>query len=231
MHLFSWLASRRCALACASTLTLTLTLALGAAPPAGAQQGPLNRQQALQALDHADPLRRLEGMVRLADIGTAADADALMPRLLDADPTLRQAALAIVWRLWGRSGDAAIDKLYEQGVGLMQSGNLPRAAAVFSDIISRRPVFAEAWNKRATIYYMLDQYDLSMKDCDEVLKRVPHHFGALSGYAQMLAEREQPERALEYLERAYRVNPYSGNVEPMIEHLRRQVEAKRKKSA
>ena len=226
MHVFSCLTSRLCVL----TSAATLALALAAAPPAAAQQGPLNRQQAMQALTHSDPLRRLEGMVRLADIGTAVDADALMPRLLDNDPTLRQAAVAIVWRLWGRSGDAAIDKLYEQGMGLMQSGNLPRATAVFSDIISQRPAFAEAWNKRATIYYMLNQYELSMKDCDEVLKRVPNHFGALSGYSQMLAERDQPERALEYLERAYRVNPNSGNAEPMIEHLRQQIEAKRKKS-
>ena len=226
MHLSSWFTSRLCALACASTMVLTL----GAKAPAHAQQGPLNRQQAVQALGDADPLRRLEGMVRLADIGTAADTDALMPRLLDTDPTLRHTALAIIWRLWGRSGDDAIDKLYQQGMGLMQSGNLPKAVAVFSDIISQRPDFAEAWNKRATLYYMLDQYDMSMKDCDEVLKRVPNHFGALSGYAQMLAERDQPERALELLERANRVNPNSGNAEQMIDGLRRQIEAKRKKS-
>ena len=229
MPLFSWFTSRLCAVACASTLSLALGIA--ALPAAAQQKGPLNRQQALQALTHADPLRRLEGMIRLADIGTAADADALIPRLQDRDPTLRQAALAMIWRLWGRSGDAAIDKLYEEGMGLMQSGNLPRAVAVFSDIINQRPAFAEAWNKRATVYYMLDQYDLSMKDCDEVLKRVPNHFGALSGYAQMLVTRDQPERALELLERAYRVNPNSGNAELQIEYLRQQIEAKRKKSA
>ena len=227
MHSFSWLTSRLCTPVCAVAIALSFV----AAPPVAAQQGPLNRQQALQALKHVDPVRRLEGMLRLTDIGTAADADALMPRLLDADPTLRQAAVAMIWRLWGRSGDAAIDTLYQQGVDLMQSGNLPRAVVVFSDIISKRPAFAEAWNKRATLYYMLDQYELSMKDCDEVLKRVPNHFGALSGYAQMLATRDQPERALEYLERAYRVNPNSGNAEPMIEYLRLQIEAKRKKSA
>ena len=227
MPLFSWFTSRLCTPVCAVAIALSFV----AAPPVAAQQGPLNRQQALQALKHADPVRRLEGMLRLTDIGTAADADALMPRLLDADPTLRQAAVAMIWRLWGRSGDAAIDTLYQQGVDLMQSGNLPRAVVVFTDIISKRPAFAEAWNKRATLYYMLDQYELSMKDCDEVLKRVPNHFGALSGYAQMLATRDQPERALEYLERAYRVNPNSGNAEPMIEYLRLQIEAKRKKSA
>ncbi len=225
----SWLPSLRCAWARASTLALGLALALLAAAPATAA-GPLDRQQALQALGHADPLHRLEAMVRLADIGTAADADALMPRLLDTDPTLRQAAVAIVWRLWGRSGDAAIDALYQQGMQLMQSGNLPKAVLVFTDIIARRPGFAEAWNKRATVYYMMDLYELSMKDCDEVLKRVPNHFGALSGYAQMLAERDQPERALEHLERAYRVNPGIGNAEPAIEDLRRRIELKRKKS-
>ena len=228
MPVLSWFTSRLCALACATTLAL----GIAAVPPAAAQQqGPLNRQQALQALKHADPLRRLEGMIRLVDIGTAGDADALMPRLQDNDPTLRQAALIMIWRLWGRSGDATIDALYEQGMGLMQSGDLPKAVTVFSDIINKRPAFAEAWNKRATLYYMLDQYELSMKDCDEVLKRIPNHFGALSGYAQMLATRDQPERALEYLERAYRVNPNSGNAEPMMEHLRQIIEAKRKKSA
>jgi hypothetical protein len=54
-------------------------------------------------------------MVGLANTGGAGDAQALMPRLLDADPSLRQAAVAIIWRLWGRSGDAAIDALYRQG--------------------------------------------------------------------------------------------------------------------
>ena len=217
---------RLCALVCASTLAL----GLGLARPVAAQQVTLDRQQALLALDHADPARRLEGMVGLANTGGAGDAEALMPRLLDADPSLRQAAVVIIWRLWGRSGDAAIDALYQQGMGLMQSGNLPKAVAVFSDIISQRPAFAEAWNKRATIYYMLDQHDLSMKDCEEVLKRVPNHFGALSGYAQMLAEKDQPERALELLERAYRVNPNTSSAEPMIDGLRRRIEAKRKAS-
>jgi len=226
MYSLVWFTSRLSALACASTLFFTL----GVAVPAAAKQAPLNHQQALQALGHADPLRRLEGIVRLADIGTAADADALMPSLQDADPTLRQMALGIIWRLWGRSGDAAIDKLYQQGLGLMQSGNLPKAVAVFSHIIRQRPAFAEAWNKRATLYYMLDEYDLSMQDCDEVLKRVPNHFGALSGYAQMLAGRDQPERALELLERSYRINPNVGNAHVMMEGLRRQIEARRRNS-
>lgn len=223
----SLLWSRTRPLAIAWSLGLALLLA---APAPVSAQAPLNRAQALSALQHADPARRLEGMLRLDDLGTAADADSVLPRLADAEPALRRVALALVWRLWGRSGDAAIDALYEQGTELMQAGDLPKAVLVFSDIIAKRPAFAEAWNKRATLYFMLDQYELSMKDCDEVLKRVPGHFGALSGYAQMLAELGQVERALEYLERAYRVNPNMANAELMIEDLRRQVESRRRKS-
>jgi tetratricopeptide (TPR) repeat protein len=223
---FSWLAS----ILVRQAIVLAYLLVLAAAPATSLAQAPLNRQQALNALGDVDPSMRMLGMVRLADIGTAADADALLPRLADPDPTVRRIALPAIWRLWGRSGDATIDALYETGIGLMQSGDLPKAVLVFSDIIGKHPMFAEAWNKRATIYYLMNEYELSMKDCDEVLKRIPKHFGALSGYSQMLAERGQPERALEYLERAFSVNPNMGNAELMIQDLRRQVNAKQKKS-
>lgn len=147
------------------------------------------------------------------------------------DPSLRQLAVALVRRLWSRSGDTAIDAQYQQAMAAMQAGELPKAVQLLTDIIASRPAFAEAWNKRATVYFKQGQYELSMKDCEEVLKRVPLHFGALSGYAQMLAERGQPDRrALEYLERAYRVNPNMVNADLMIEDLRQQIGIKRKKS-
>jgi tetratricopeptide (TPR) repeat protein len=188
------------------------------------------RLHAGAGLSHADPSRRLDAMERLGELGTAADADAVMPRLSDPNPVVRRVAQALVWHLWGRSGDPGIDALYQNGVQAMQAGDLPRAVAVFTDIIGKRPAFAEAWNKRATLYYMMNQYELSMKDCDEVLKRVPAHFGALSGYAQMLAERGDPERALELFERAYRANPNIGNAELILRDLRQQIENKRAKS-
>ena len=205
-----------------------LNLCLVAA--ASAQAGPLNREQAVRALEHADPARRLEAMTRLADLGDNSDADAVLPLLRDAHPALRQYALGLVWRLWSRSGDAGIDGLFAQGFTQMQTGDLPRAVQIFTDIINQRPDFAEAWNKRATTYFMMGEYALSMKDCDAVLARVPDHFGALSGYAQMLAERGQLDRALAYMEHAYRVYPNMANAELMIEDLRQQIEIRRRKS-
>jgi len=188
----------------------------------------LNDQQVQKALSHAEPERRINGLRRLLKRGTAKDAGLVYPLLSDTEPAVRQAALATVWQLWGRSGDAAIDKLYREGLNLMQSGDTPKAIEVFGSIIAKRPEFAEAWNKRATIYYMSGEYDLSLRDCEEVLKRVPQHFGALVGYAQMLSERSQPERALELMERASQVNPYLANADLMMRALRVQIETNRK---
>ena len=188
----------------------------------------LNYQQAQKALSHAEPQRRIHGMRELLKLGNAKNADVVYPLLDDAEPEVRQVALATVWQLWGKSGDAAIDKLYQEGLDRMQDGDMPKAIEVFSAIIAKRPAFAEAWNKRATIYYMSGEYELSMQDCEAVLKRLPQHFGALVGYAQMLAERQQPERALELMERASKVNPYLPNAELMMAALRIQIENKRK---
>ena len=211
------------------TLAVALVLVLCAMQLAhGASEEKLNYQQARKALGHAEPQRRIHGMYQLGKLGTAKDADAVYALLDDAEPTVRQAALATVWQLWGKSGDANIDKLYQEGLDRMQGGDMPKAIKVFSDIIARRPAFAEAWNKRATLYYMAGEYELSMQDCEEVLKRLPEHFGALVGYAQMLAERSQPERALALVERASKINPYLANAELMMAALRIQIENKRK---
>ena len=193
-----------------------------------ASEEKLNYQQARKALGHAEPQRRIHGMYQLTKLGTAKDADAVYPLLDDTQAEVRLVALATVWQLWGKSGDAAIDKLYQEGVDKMRDGDTAGAIKVFSAIIAKRPAFAEAWNKRATIYYMAGDYELSMQDCEKVLELMPQHFGALVGFAQMLAERSQPERALALMERASKVNPYLANAELMMAALRIQIENKRK---
>ena len=200
--------------------------------PASALQAkePMSQQQALRTLNHSDPQQRFEAMNRLAVIGTADAADAVLPRLHDKEPALRNVALGTVWQMWGRTGDKEIDTLYGDGTAEMKEGNVLEAIRIFSDIITKRPAFAEAWNKRATLYFMVGQFELSMQDCEEVLKRVPKHFGALSGYAQMLAERDQPERALELMQRAVAINPNMVNAELLMADLRRRIETKRKQS-
>jgi tetratricopeptide (TPR) repeat protein len=207
---------------------ITFLLAVWLTAPAAQAKEPMSQQQALRTLNHSDPQQRFEAMNRLAVIGTADAADAVLARLHDKEPGLRNVALGTVWQMWGRTGDKEIDTLYSDGTAEMKEGNVLEAIRIFSDIITKRPAFAEAWNKRATLYFMVGQFELSMQDCEEVLKRVPKHFGALSGYAQMLAERDQPEKALELMQRAVVVNPNMANAELLMADLRRRIEIKRK---
>ena len=120
----------------------------------------------------------------------------------------------------GRSGDARVDSLLKSGIRRMDDGQMAPAVEDFTRIIELRPDFAEGWNKRATAYYLMGDYEQSLKDCDEVVKRNPHHFGALSGYGLIYVQRGELERALEYFERALEVNPNMPGVEQSIELIR-----------
>ena len=190
----------------------------------------LNRAQALQALKNSSPRLRMEAVTRLGAVGTMADADRLVDRLYDADEDVRQLTGAALWQIWSRSGDKGIDALYQQGVAQMESSKLREAVATFTAIIAKRPSFAEAWNKRATLYYLLGELDLSLKDCDEVIKRNRNHFGALSGYAQIYLQRGDLDRAKTYFGRALKVNPNLQGVPDVIEQLQEKQEQKRRNS-
>ena len=135
-----------------------------------------------------------------------------------------------MWQIWSRSGNKEIDARYQQGVEQMNASKLREALATFSSIIAKRPAFAEAWNKRATLYYLLGELDLSLKDCDEVIKRNPNHFGALSGYAQIYLQKGELELAKTYFERAYKVNPNMEGIPDAIEQLQQTLEEKRRRS-
>jgi tetratricopeptide (TPR) repeat protein len=83
-------------------------------------------------------------------------------------------------------------------------------------VIKRKPAFAEGWNKRATVLFLAGEFKRSLADCDQVMKRNPNHFGALSGYGQIYFQLEQYEKAISYWKRALKVNPNLG-VEDNIE--------------
>jgi tetratricopeptide (TPR) repeat protein len=118
-----------------------------------------------------------------------------------------------LWLLWSRSGDADVDRLMAAGVEQMQAGLYPQAIATFSDVIRRRPQFAEGWNKRATVHFLAGDYKRSLADCDQVMKRNPSHFGALSGYGQIHFQLKDYARAIAYWRRALEVNPNMPGVE------------------
>jgi len=189
----------------------------GAVPAAG----PRTRADALAALEQGDAEARRLAAAALAEHGTMEAVPRLVAALRDGDPLVRAIAERSLWEVWSRSGDPEVDRLFAVGVEQMTERQGELAVETFTRIIERRPDFAEGWNKRATVLYLLGEYRKSLADCDEVLKRNPHHFGALSGYGMIWLKLGDPARALGWFERALAVNPNLSQVEESVETLRR----------
>jgi tetratricopeptide (TPR) repeat protein len=185
------------------SLVATLTLVAAAAFP----QEPATREQALAGLAAASAEARAAAIVWLARHGAEADAPPLYERLHDENPAVRSYAEQALWLLWGRSGEAPVDRLMERGTDEMQAGRYGEAIATFSEVIRRKPAFAEGWNKRATALYLAGEYRRSLADCAEVLRRNPRHFGALSGAGLNHVKLEEHRQALDWFQRALAVNP------------------------
>jgi tetratricopeptide (TPR) repeat protein len=179
------------------------------------------REEALKALSDTDDAEsRRRGAQALGQTGIMTDVPRLAAALRDIDPLVRAFAESAMWQVWSRSGDTTIDRLFATGVEQMNARQGEQAVDTFSEIIRRRPEFAEGWNKRATVYYLLGEYQKSLADCDEVMKRNPYHFGALSGYGMIYLQLDQPTTALEYFERALSVNPNLESTRQTIEILK-----------
>ena len=207
-------------------LTFTLTCV-----PLDAFPGPGTRNEALADLENSVTERRAEAVVWIANHGSIADQPLLLKRLReDESPFVRGFAERGLWALWSRSGEPDIDRRMAEGVELMEQDKLDAATAVFSEVIRLRPAFAEGWNKRATVHYLAGRYRESIADCDEVLKRNPSHFGALSGYGQIMLKLERYDEALKWWRRALEVNPNMLGVEMNIKNLERLIEEKRRKT-
>lgn len=210
-------------------LATVAVAALLAGPGAAAAQA-LTTEDAVRALASDDVRERHAAVARLAEAGTMKDVTPLLASLRDTDADVRTEAEQAIWRIWSRSGDEAIDALYRRGVDEMASGDVEHAIATFTRIIERKPAFAEAWNKRATLYFMIGDFRRSLADCDEVMKRNPNHFGALSGYAQIYAHMGSYERALEYARRALAIDPNLDGMRQAVEILEHAVEQKRRQT-
>ena len=127
-----------------------------------------------------------------------------------------------IWSIWNKhpNDDHLTEKL-EFGTELMQYGNYNYALRVFDNIIVTDPKWSEAWNKRATVYFLMSQFTNSLNDIDKVLVIEPRHFGALSGQARIFIKLQEYEKAIKSIENALKFYPSfkSRELIPEIERL------------
>lgn len=125
-----------------------------------------------------------------------------------------------ILREWGRSGSASVDFLFQRGQAALQTGDASAAIDHFSAVIDHAPDFAEAWNGRATAFFMANRLGLSMADIEQVLRLNPHHFGALAGLGMIFEQIDQPEAALRAYEASLAIHPNQASVVDSVARLR-----------
>ena len=129
-----------------------------------------------------------------------------------------EALQARIWRSWMESDDPTIESLMTRGVAAMSQQLYASAIVVFDEMISLAPDFAEGWNKRATVRFLMGDFPASVADIQRTLDLEPRHWGALAGLGQIYLLLDEPEAALKPLRRALEVNPYLEGVRAMISH-------------
>jgi len=130
-----------------------------------------------------------------------------------------------IWKIWSihPSNDRRgyrLTELLAQGSFLMAERELNGAYEIFSQIILVDPNWPEAWNKRATVLYLLGRYQQSQKDIDEVLKLEKRHFGALSGQGLVQTELKNYEKAIKSYQAVQKIYPSIRAAKVMIPQLR-----------
>jgi len=127
-----------------------------------------------------------------------------------------------IWSIWNEHpNDVKLTEKLEFGAELIEYGSYDYALAIFDNILATDPAWAEAWNKRATVFFLMKQYKKSLNDIEKVLKIESRHFGALSGQARIFIKLQEYEKAIISLKKALKFYPAfrSGELIPEIERL------------
>lgn len=136
--------------------------------------------------------------------------NALFARLQSTQDAAEAAMLTdTIWASWHESKNPAVNELMERGLAQLADRDYHAAIGTFSQMIEVAPDFAEGWNKRATAYYLVEDYAASVKDIDRTLELEPRHFGALSGLGLIMLAMDNDEAALRAFEATLTVNPFA----------------------
>ena len=125
-----------------------------------------------------------------------------------------------IWEIWStHPTDQFLTTRLAEGSKLVRNKQLVNAVDIFTEVIEKDPTWAEAWNKRATVLYLLGDYQSSQNDIDKVLKLEKRHFGALAGQGLVNIKLENYEKAIKSYEKAQEIYPAMQSPKIMIEQI------------
>jgi tetratricopeptide (TPR) repeat protein len=158
------------------------------------------------------------GLMLASNAGSQTMLDTLFEKLKAAtDPFAVQALEQGIWEQWTMVPDPAQRQLMMRGIAEMQQQELQNAVTTFTKLIGIAPELSEAWNKRATVHWLLGNFPASIADICETVKREPRHFGAYSGLGMIRAQMGEHARAAAAFELAKKWNPHIAGLDAEIE--------------
>ena len=175
-------------------VTLALCLALQSVGTAVARQGDERLASLFDQLEGAASLQQAEPMVRA------------------------------IWGIWYESGDEELDELMAKGMVAMNAGRFDISLRYFDAVIKTDPEYAEGWNKRATVHWLMDNLEESMGDIRRTLALEPRHFGAVSGMGLIFMQQGDHDGALRAFEQVLKINPKDAGAKRRVEELRQLVD-------
>ncbi len=128
----------------------------------------------------------------------------------------------LIWEAWTECRDPDGSAAMRQAIGSIAKNDYGAAEKVLNTLVQAQPRWAEAWNKRATLFFLQGRDTESIQDINRTLELEPRHFGAISGFAQICLRSNDHDSALIALETALNINPHLAAVRAMMEKLKRQ---------
>ncbi|MDU3133851.1 MAG: tetratricopeptide repeat protein, partial [Bradyrhizobium sp.] len=133
---------------------------------------------------------------------------------------------ARIWAIWLQTPSDTVALLMSRSKAAMDARQNEVALKLLDSVIKLRPDYVEAWNRRATIYYLQNDYGRSLADIQQVLLREPRHFGALAGLGMIMQDLGEEKRALDAFRKALDVNPHLEKVPDLVKTLTEKVEGR-----
>jgi tetratricopeptide (TPR) repeat protein len=133
---------------------------------------------------------------------------------------------ARIWALWNQTSSDTTALLMQRANAAMEAKQMDVALKLLDAVIKLRPDYVEGWNRRATLYYLQNDYTHSLEDIEQVLIREPRHFGALAGLGMIMQELGDDKRALDAFRKALDVNPHLDKVPELVKTLTEKVEGR-----
>ena len=202
-----------------TALVLAVTMAMAPIPAFAQDPGPPANQQ--KKLPEAPSKLPKVGADRTRGLDFLFGALKVAP-----DEASAKHVEARIWALWLQTPSDTTALLMLRAKAAMDAQQIEVALKLLDAVVKLRPDYVEGWNRRATLYYLQNDYAHSLEDIEQVLIREPRHFGALAGLGMIMQDLGDEKRALDAFRKALAINPYLDKVPELVKTLTEKVEGR-----